>query len=72
MAEEITPEVIAAECLRIQAEWSPEVRLRRMRPDLRPVVRRADGVIEEIDAEAYRIHLQNAGDRNNFEIADGD
>ena len=72
MAEKISPEVIAAECLRIQAGWSPEVRLRRLRQDLRPVFRRADGVLEELDADAYRTHLQNAGDRDPLEIAEGD
>lgn len=62
-AELITPEVIAAECLKIQAEWTPEIRLRRMRVDMRPVFRRADGVIEEIDSADYESHLENGGCR---------
>ena len=62
MPEElITPEVIAAECLLIQSLWSPTERIKRMRVDLRPVYRRADGVIEEVDSEAYWTHLRNDG-----------
>ena len=67
LPELITPEVIAAECLRIQAEWTPEVRMRRMRVDLRPVYRRADGVIEPVESEAYETHLRNDGSNVDYE-----
>ena len=37
-----TPAEIAAECLLIQLPWSPDETLKRLRSDLRPIVRTAD------------------------------
>jgi hypothetical protein len=51
-----TPEEIESECLLIRSGWSDEERLKRLRVDLRPYFRRADGQRETIDAAAYEIH----------------
>ena len=51
-----TPQQIAAACLQIQAGWSPEVRLRRLRSDERPVVGTCDGRLLEVTAEGYAVH----------------
>ncbi len=50
-----TPPQIAAACLQIQSTWSEEVRLRRLRCDLRPVVLAADGRLLPVDAEDYAV-----------------
>ena len=47
---------IAAECLLIQATWSPREKLSRLRSDLRPTYTRCDGETEGFDAETYSSH----------------
>jgi hypothetical protein len=51
-----TPDEIAAACLEIQAGWTPDERLRRLRPDLRPTYQRCDGVVETMAASDYDQH----------------
>ena len=51
-----TPEEIAAACLLIQATWTPEERLKRLRVDLRPVFTLCDGVTEPMAAASYDGH----------------
>lgn len=51
-----SPAEIAAICLEIQAGWTPQERMKRMRPDMRPHYTRCDGVEEDIDAEDYDDH----------------
>lgn len=51
-----SPEEIAAECALIQAGWSAEERLKRMRSDWRPTYRRVDGEHPEMSAEDYNEH----------------
>jgi hypothetical protein len=53
-----TPEQIAAECLLIQQTWTPAERLRRLRPDWRPVVAVADGRLVNVSAEDFGVHEQ--------------
>ena len=45
-----SPAEIAAACLLIQAIWAPDERLRRLRVDLRPMVRAADGRLVAVAA----------------------
>ena len=59
VSKDPTPEQIAAACLEIQRGWSPQERLKRLRVDLRPSYRRADGVAQDIDAAAYERHHAN-------------
>lgn len=57
-----TQQQIAAECKRIQAGWSAEEKMRRLRADLRPTYRRCDGVRETIAAaEVKLIQLAELG-----------
>jgi hypothetical protein len=51
-----SPEQIAAACREIRAGWSPEETLRRLRSDLRPTYRRADGQRETFVADDYETH----------------
>ena len=51
-----SPEEIAERCLAIQSEWSPEERMKRLRVDLRPVVRLADGSMADVTATDYERH----------------
>ena len=51
-----TPAEIEAECLLIQATWSDAERLRRLRSDLQPYFRRADGRREDFSLEVYEQH----------------
>ena len=51
---------IAAARLEIQSTWSDAERWTRMRADMRPYFRRADGVPIEMSEEAYREHLEKA------------
>ena len=51
-----TPEEIHLACLLIQAGWTEAERLKRLRSDLRPSRRLADGGLQGMDAEDYRIH----------------
>lgn len=55
-----TPEEIAAACLEIQAGWTPQERLRRLRVDLRPQYTRCDGVTETMAAADYDLHHEGA------------
>ena len=50
---------IAAACLLIQATWSPDERLRRLRADLRPMVTTADGRLVAVSASDYETHKRN-------------
>ncbi len=51
-----TPEEIAAACLLIQAGWSEQEKLKRLRADLRPTYTRCDGEHEEMTAANYDGH----------------
>ena len=51
-----TPSEIVAACLEIQAGWTPEERMRRLRPDMRPTISLCDGRAMEMTAEAYGRH----------------
>ena len=51
-----SPEEIAERCAAIQAEWTPEERMRRLRCDLRPQVMTADGRLVDVSTEAYEAH----------------
>ncbi len=51
-----TPTEIAAACLLIQAGWTPDEKLKRLRSDLRPSFVRCDGEREEMTADIYRGH----------------
>lgn len=51
-----TPEQIEAACLLIQAGWSPEERMRRLRADLRPTYQRGDGERLEMSSDVYDRH----------------
>ena len=51
-----SPEQIRLACLDIQAGWTPQERMKRLRADLRPHYTRCDGVTEDIDAEDYADH----------------
>ena len=51
-----SPTEIAAACLLIQATWTPEERLKRLRVDLRPHYTRCDRVTEAMAAEDYEGH----------------
>ena len=51
-----SPDEITALCLAIQAGWPPDERHRRLRVDLRPVVRCADGRLVSVTADAYEAH----------------
>lgn len=57
-----TPEQIAAACLLIQAGWSPDETLRRLRADWQPTYTRADGVREVMAADDYTAHIERAND----------
>lgn len=46
-------------CLEIQAGWSPEQRLRRLRHDLRPEVILVDGTTVAVSAESLAVHESN-------------
>jgi hypothetical protein len=54
-----TPEEIAAICLEIQAGWSDEARLKRLRIDWRPAFVRCDGQLIDMDLKTYESHQQN-------------
>ena len=51
-----TPTEITEACLQIQAGWTPEERLRRLRPDWRPSVLAADGGKLDMASEDYEEH----------------
>ncbi len=54
-----TPEEITAICREIQAGWSDEERLKRMRPDWRPAFVRCDGELIDMDLKTYEEHNSN-------------
>ena len=47
-----TPQEIAERCAEIQAEWSPQEGLKRLRVDLRPAIQTADGRLVDVKADA--------------------
>lgn len=51
-----SPEEIRLACLEIQAGWTEVERLKRLRPDLRPSHRLADGRMRAMDADDYAGH----------------
>ena len=51
-----TPADIAGACLLIQSAWTPDERMRRLRSDLRPQVRAADGRLVSVTAGDYGAH----------------
>ncbi|MFN8705484.1 MAG: hypothetical protein ACK526_01025 [Planctomyces sp.] len=51
-----TLEEIAAARLEIQATWSDDERMKRMRSDWRASFRRCDGVNEDMELETYSQH----------------
>ena len=53
-----SPEQITAACLQIQATWSPDERLRRLRVDWRPMVSTADGRLVSVTADDYDTHMK--------------
>jgi hypothetical protein len=56
-----SPAEIAELCLLIQAGWSPEERMRRLRADLRPTYQRCDSERLEMSSDVYdRHHEQRA------------
>lgn len=54
--EDPTLAEIAEMCLEIQAGWTDEQRLRRMRYDLRPQLNLIDGRVRDLTAEDVAIH----------------
>jgi hypothetical protein len=54
-----TPSEIAEICWEIQAGWSDEERLKRMRIDWRPTYRRCDGEHPEFAVTIYESHHEN-------------
>ena len=65
-----TPAEIAAACLLIQAGWSEQEKLKRLRSDLRPTYTRCDGERLEMSSSVYERHherreLINAEDTRN-------
>lgn len=53
---EPTPTEITAACLEIQAGWTAEEKLKRLRADLRPTYTRCDGETEAMTADVYNRH----------------
>lgn len=51
-----TIDEITAECLRIQATWTTDETLKRLRPDLRPTYSLADGRQQVMSNAAYNVH----------------
>ena len=51
-----SPEEIAAECRLIQSTWTPVERLKRLRVDLRPMVRTAHDRLVNVSAGDYETH----------------
>jgi hypothetical protein len=54
--EDPSPNEIRERCLEIQAGWSDDERMKRLRCDLRPYFTRCDGQREEFDADDYETH----------------
>ena len=51
-----SPEQIRLACLEIQAGWTADEKLKRLRVDLRPSFTLADGRRQDIGAEVYNGH----------------
>jgi hypothetical protein len=51
-----TPSEIAAACLEIQATWTAEEKMRRLRSDLRPTFTAADGRHLDMTCATYDGH----------------
>lgn len=51
-----TLEQIAAACLLIRSGWSDDEKLKRLRADLRPSYRLADGRQQAMSNAAYNVH----------------
>lgn len=51
-----SPEEISAACLEIQATWTAEEKLRRLRVDLRPTFTMADGRRQDMTSATYNRH----------------
>jgi hypothetical protein len=51
-----TPEQIRLACLLIQSRWSDDEKLKRLRVDLRPQYRRADGRQQVMSNADYNVH----------------
>ena len=51
-----TPAEIAQRCAEIQATWTPDEKLKRLRSDLRPMHMLADGRLSTMDADVYTGH----------------
>lgn len=58
-----SPEDIARACREIQGEWTAEERLRRLRVDLRPSFRSADGRLLHMHAADYDGHHRSRAGR---------
>ena len=56
-----TPSEIAAACIEIQAGWTAEEKLRRLRSDMRPTFTVADGRRLEMTEAAYNGHHSGRG-----------
>lgn len=56
-----TPHQIREACSAIQATWSDVERFKRMRPDMRPEYRLADGEFETMTAADYELHHERQG-----------
>lgn len=54
-----SPEEIERMCAEIQSTWTPDEKLRRLRADLRPMFKLADGRRETIDATVYEQHIES-------------
>ncbi len=51
-----TPSEIAAACLEIQAGWTADEKLKRLRVDLRPTYQRCDGERLDMTSATYNRH----------------
>jgi len=51
-----SPSEIAERCLLIQAIWTPDERMKRLRVDLRPMVRTGDGRLLDVTVDDYDGH----------------
>jgi len=51
-----SPNELALACLQIQSHWTPDERLKRLRADLRPMVKAADDRLVSVSAADYGHH----------------
>jgi len=56
-----TPNELASLCAEIQAGWSPDEKLKRLRADLRPTYQRCDGIRETMSSDGYDRHHARIG-----------